>query len=763
MAALAGMAFCCWQVACTRSAQSYLDKGNQFYAQGKYQDAILNYRNSLKRNPALAEAHARLAQAQLQQGQWPEAFSELRRAIALAPAREDLKIRLADWSLLAYSRDPQKPRALYDVVAKTSESLLKKNPNSFDGLRLQGDVFILDRRLDEALAAFQKANGIKHLEPSVVLSMMQVLFALNRPAEAESLAHSALREHKDAAAIYDALLDYYQKMKRPADAEVLLRSKIANMPKDPTPILQLAEAYRQSGSESQMSQTLHSIIDRPKLFPGGFARVGEFYAKINRLDDAIQQYQLGLRSSDNATDRANYEKRIASVLVAQGKPDEAIEQLSRALKDNPGDDDIRIARAILLRTSNDPKKLDSSISEFQALIQANPSDEVLRLNLGLAYLAKGDTKSARGELTESARLRSTYIPPRMALAGLAQRERKYDETIRLANEILAMEPTNEQARFFHIGGLLGNKAYVQARSELSAMLAQHPESISANLEMALLDAGEKKFAQAEARYRRLYKPGDKDLRPLEGLVQLYIDQEQTDRALALLAEEIRHTPDSMPVHALFASTAARGGKLDLATEQYQWLQAHDSGSPEVYASLGDLYQLKGDVNSALASYQKARDLVPNDPKIIAMIAFLQNASGKEFEAIATLQKQLAMDPQNTIAINNLAFILADTATDLDRALTLAQTAQRKDPNNPGIADTVGWVYVKKGLNDSAIQILDDLVKKYPDEPAFRYHLGVALLQKGEAAEAKAEFVISLSKNPPKDIADKIKQILSKLG
>jgi hypothetical protein len=55
------------------------------------------------------------------------------------------------------------------------------------------------------------------------------------------------------------------------------------------------------------------------------------------------------------------------------------------------------------------------------------------------------------------------------------------------------------------------------------------------------------------------------------------------------------------------------------------------------------------------------------------------------------------------------------------------------------------------------------VKKYPDQPAFRYHLGVALLQKGEAAEAKSEFLISLSKNPPKDMAEKIKQILSKLG
>jgi Flp pilus assembly protein TadD len=287
--------------------------------------------------------------------------------------------------------------------------------------------------------------------------------------------------------------------------------------------------------------------------------------------------------------------------------------------------------------------------------------------------------------------------------------------------------------------------------------------MNVNLLLAVLDTEEKKYREAEARYRQLYQLGEKDPRPLEGSIQVYMAENQPEKALALLEQEIKQNPDSRPAHLLLASTAIRTGKLDLAAQQYEWLRSKDPNSVQVYASLGDLYQLKGDINSALDSYQKARDLAPNNPGIIAMIAFLQDTSGKEVEAIGTLQKQLAMDPENTIAMNNLAFALADTSTDLDKALRLAQSAQRKAPSNPGIADTVGWVYVKKGLNDSAIQIFNGLVKKYPDEPAFRYHLGVALLQKGESAEAKAEFEISLSKNPPKDIAEKIKQILSKLG
>jgi len=333
----------------------------------------------------------------------------------------------------------------------------------------------------------------------------------------------------------------------------------------------------------------------------------------------------------------------------------------------------------------------------------------------------------------------------------------------LANEILAVDPTNADGKLWHAAGLLGSKAYPQARVELNALLQAYPDSPNVNLHAAVLDAAEKKYDAAELRYLRFYKPGQQDLRPLEGLVQLYTEQKQTDKAMKLIDNELRQAPDSPALHLLLASTAISAGRLDLATQQYEWLRSKDPKSVLAYASLGDLYQLKGDINSALVSYQKAQELAPNNPGITAIIAFLQTASGKEIEAVANLEKELALDPQNTVTMNNLAFALADTSTELDRALTLAQTAQRKAPNNAGIADTVGWVYVKKGLNDSAIQIFNALVKKYPDQAAFRYHLGVALLQKGQPEEAKSEFVISLSKNPPKEMADKIKQILSKLS
>ena len=725
-------------------------------------DAAINYRKSIQKQPQDAEAHYRLARAESNQGNQVNAYNELQQASTLAPNRDDIRVELADVALIVYQATPGKPKKLYDQVTGAADQLLKNNPQSFDGLRLKADVLAIDNRLEEAVATFQKADAARRMDPSVVYPLVQVFFRLNRISEGEDLGKRFLQVHKEDARVYDLLVAQYLKDNRTQEAVDLLKAKAANLPTDPEPVLQLASVYRDLKREPEMLQTLQAMLNDPKRFPRGHAYVGEFYAGSGKWEEALREYAAGERASPR--DRAFYQKLSVKVLIAEGKRGEAIEQLNEVVKATPDDDDAREARAILYRESKDPKLMDSAIAELNALIVKNSNNSVARYNLGLTYLARNDLGSARSQLIESAKLDRFYVDPRLALAEMSQKARNYDETIRWADEVLAVAPSNVSARLWRGAGLLGSKAYIAARTELNAVLRDAPNSMDANLHMAILDASEKKYKEAEDRYLRLYKPGQKDLRPLEGLIQLYGEQRQMDRALKLLDQELKQDPDSMSVHLLLASTALRAGKLDLATKEYEWLRSRDPKSIQAYVSLGDIYQLRGDVTSALKSYEKAREFAPNDSRIIALIAYLQeSASGQTTEAIANLRKQLSLDPENTIAMNNLAFALADAGNDLDQALSLAERAQKKAPNNDGIADTLGWVYTKKGLNDSAIQIFSRLVKKYPDEPAFRYHLGVALLQKGNAEEAKAEFVIGLSKKPPKDMAEKIKQILSKLG
>ena len=49
-------ALACFTLAGCKSANQFIERGNQLYTAGQYADATLNYRNALKKNPNSGEA-----------------------------------------------------------------------------------------------------------------------------------------------------------------------------------------------------------------------------------------------------------------------------------------------------------------------------------------------------------------------------------------------------------------------------------------------------------------------------------------------------------------------------------------------------------------------------------------------------------------------------------------------------------------------------------------------------------------------------------
>jgi tetratricopeptide (TPR) repeat protein len=126
------------------------------------------------------------------------------------------------------------------------------------------------------------------------------------------------------------------------------------------------------------------------------------------------------------------------------------------------------------------------------------------------------------------------------------------------------------------------------------------------------------------------------------------------------------------------------------------------------------------------------------------------------------EEALRVNPEFAPAANNLAYILAEKEIDLNRALELAKLAKEKLPDDPGVMDTLGWVYFKKGLYDSAILEFLDSLEKIPDDAMVNYHLGMAYYKKGEADKAKPvlEKALELRVGSDKDV--EIQEVLSGL-
>ena len=83
---------------------------------------------------------------------------------------------------------------------------------------------------------------------------------------------------------------------------------------------------------------------------------------------------------------------------------------------------------------------------------------------------------------------------------------------------------------------------------------------------------------------------------------------------------------------------------------------------------------------------------------------------------------MKIDPNNAMVLNNLAYLMTQTGGNLDEALTLAQRAKQQLPNLTEVSDTIGWIYMKKNLNDSAIEIFRDLTTQGQGQ----FHLPLSL-------------------------------------
>ena len=137
--------------------------------------------------------------------------------------------------------------------------------------------------------------------------------------------------------------------------------------------------------------------------------------------------------------------------------------------------------------------------------------------------------------------------------------------------------------------------------------------------------------------------------------------------------------------------------------------------------------------------------------------------GKFRESIAVLDKYLAAHPNDALALNGMAFFICENGGNLDQALAFVQRALQTSPGQPSYTDTLGCVYLKKGLRDSALQVFRNLVKNYPKYSTFRYHLGLALLETGDKQGAKKELESALADHASPQDEARIKALLGKIS
>ena len=87
---------------------------------------------------------------------------------------------------------------------------------------------------------------------------------------------------------------------------------------------------------------------------------------------------------------------------------------------------------------------------------------------------------------------------------------------------------------------------------------------------------------------------------------------------------------------------------------------------------------------------------------------------------------------------------------------------RRLPDNAAVADTVGYVYLKRQDPAKAIPQFERSIQKDPKNPVYQYHLGIALAAAGDPVKARRALEEALRLNPSFAGADDARKKLSSL-
>ena len=739
-----------------------LQLGNKYYDNGKYKEASILYRKALQEDQLFGDAYYGLGVAELGLGRLSSAAGALRRALELQPTNTDAFEKLAELYLAALAQPATSKKALSDLIQLT-ERTEARNPGSFEVLRIKGHIARVQGNLKDAIGLFRRALGMRPSDSRLTLALAESLFVSGQVHEAEQLAKSFVERDKTFGRMYDLLYVLYVGQNRISDAEAVLKAKSENNPENPFHLIDLAAHYHRMNRRAEMTGVLDRLTGNLKDFPEAHEIAGDFYLRIGEGPLAIEHYVTGRNASSDRDTTRQLTYKIILALISARRWDEASEMVEQVLNENAGDPQALSLRSTLRMRTGDKEQIEAAIQDLDGVVHRAPNNAVLRFRLGEAYLANADVHNARIQFREALRLEPVYLLPKYTLMQIHLNSNELTQTTVIAKGILDSYPNDPTAMLARATAWIGLREHERARADLERLLQRGQYQREAVFQLARLDILEKQYRRAEERLLHLAGGSSPDRRALQALVELYTSAGTPEKARELVEAAVRQAPEGLDLRLTLVRLAARHGDSDRALEELDYILSKDANSAVAHTLLGDILLQRGDTAAAREHFLKAIELDPPVPDAFLRIGTLLAREGKLTEARPYFERTLELAPDNAVASNNLAFILAETDTDLDQALTHAQRARARAPDNAEFADTLGWVYVRRGLNDNAIDVLSEIVAENPSRAGFRYHLALALFQNGEKHQARKELETALGNKPSPEEEGKIRQLLSRLG
>jgi Flp pilus assembly protein TadD len=198
---------------------------------------------------------------------------------------------------------------------------------------------------------------------------------------------------------------------------------------------------------------------------------------------------------------------------------------------------------------------------------------------------------------------------------------------------------------------------------------------------------------------------------------------------------IEKYPEAARLHAVKAAMLFQAGQAQAGAAATDRALELDPSELNPLRTRVQFRAATGQFAGALEDGRRYLGMRPHDSGVHFMLGVVNERSGRGEAAVINYRRAAELDVSAFAPRNNLADLLHRRG-DLDGALEAAQEAYALADDNPYVADTLGWMYVEKGLVDRGVSLLEEAHAGAPEHPVVQLHLALAYRSAARKSDAR---------------------------
>jgi tetratricopeptide (TPR) repeat protein len=740
--------------------KNYLASGISLYKQGNYDKAKIEFKNVIQLDAKQADAYYHLALIDEKNQAWQSMFANLTQVTKLDPKNNDALLKLGRLTLLSGRADdtlknveavlkntPDNPDALslkgavfvkqgnLNGAMALAEQVLKQHPDHTDAVSLKTVIFISKNDMPAALATVEKALLTKPSELSLLLLKLQVHNQSKNLAAVEQDYISLIKQFPDKLEYTYALVKHYADNAQQDKALTTLQAVIDSHPDKLQPKLVLVD-YQMQKAPELAEKSLTTYLAQYPTEPDLHFRLAALYIKQNKLAEAKQSLSKVVELKPDAKEGLNAKTMLAKLALQDNDTELASNLVKQVLAV-----DGRNLDGQLLKARLDLQKglYDDVISNLRGVLRDySSSDEGLVL-IGQAYLKKNSPELAEENFRKALEINPANFDALMPVASNLIKNKEIARADDLLQKALAVKPDHAVALQALAQVRLMQKDW-SGTQKIADVIASKPKGAGFSKFLSgKISEDQGLYKEAISQYKEALTISPDLSDALRGMATSYDALKQGKVMEAFLEEFITAHPDDAYPWLLKSQLMAKDKRLDDALKILSDALGKWPKNPDLYEAIANIHIEKKETDKALAILNTGLVADPDQIRLTIMLASTYEQTGDYAKALETYDGLITKHPTVDIAVNNVVSLLLDhfnTKENIDRAVTLSKRFERSE--QPYFVDSYAWALINSGKNEEALQLLRDVVKKMPDVPVFRYHLGTAYNKTNSKALAITE-------------------------